>query len=148
MNPTIKALLAIGSAFAWRIYLPILVITSISAIIVVGLSIWLVTMSAWWWILLILILIAVFISAAILFIIGILIQTVRPHQGTIQKHEVERFVDKIQAIADVAGTPKIVILFRITRDLVSKKEDSYTRRISSETLSMQHDLRDIVDGFK
>lgn len=147
MNPTIKALLAIGSAFAWRIYLPIVIITSVSALLLIGLSIWLVTISAWWWILLILILIAVFISATILFIVGILIQTVRPLQSKAQKNEVGRFVDKIQSVADVAGTPKFVILFRITRDLVSKKEDSYTRRISSETLSMQHDLRDIVDGF-
>ena len=58
------------------------------------------------------------------------------------------FVDKIQSLADIAGTPKIVILFRITKDLVTKKEDSYTRRISSETLSMQHDLRDIISSFK
>jgi len=148
MNPTIKALRAIGSAFAWRIYVPILIVTSIVAIILIGLNVWLITVSAWWWILFVLVIIAALIAAAVLVVLGFLIMTVQPKQTSSQRGDVGRFVDKIQNLADIAGTPKAVILFRISRDLVSKREDSYTRRISSETLSMQRDLRDIIDSFK
>lgn len=148
MNPTIKALRAIGSEFAWRIYMPILIITAIITGVFIALNIWLVTLSAWWWLLFIPGLVMAFIVVIIMCAAGVLIRTVRPLQNTKLKHEVNRFVDKIQNLADTAGTPKAFILFRITRDLVSKNEDSYTRRISSETLSMQHDLRDIIDGFK
>ena len=148
MNPTIKALRAIGSTFAWRIFIQIVIITAIVALLLIGLNIWLVTLSPWWWILFAIIVALSLIAATLFIVIGILIKTVQPSQSTAQKREVERFVDKIQNVADVVGTPKALILFRITRDLISRKEGSYTRRISSETLSMQHDLRDIIDGFK
>jgi len=148
MNPTIKALRAIGSTFAWRIFIPIVIITTIVTLLLIGLNIWLVTLSPWWWILFAIIIALALIAATLFIVIGILIKTVQPTQSAAQKREVERFVDKIQNVADVAGTPKALILFRITRDLISRKEDSYTRRISSETLSMQHDLRDIIDGYK
>jgi len=148
MNPTIKALRAIGSEFAWRIYFPIVITVIIAAVLLIALNIWLVTMSAWWWILFVLLLIAILVAATLFLIVGILIRTVRPSQNTTQAGQVRRFVDKIQNVADVAGTPKVVILFRITKDLLSKNEESYTRRISSETLSMQTDLRDIIASFK
>jgi len=148
MNPTIKALRAIGTEFAWRIYTPLLIIVGSVSIVLVGISIWLTTLSAWWWILCILFFILLLIAAAIFTTVGMLIRTIRPAQNKTQSMQVKKFVDKIQTVADVASTPKSVILFRIVRDLISKREDSYTRRISSETLAMQHDLRDIIASFK
>jgi len=148
MNPTIKALRSIGSEFAQRIYVPIFITVEIVAVILIALNIWLVTISPWWWILFAFFIFGTLIATAILVAIGLLIKTVRPLQDKTQSKQVSSFVDKIQSLADIAGTPKIVILFRITKDLVTKKEDSYTRRISSETLSMQHDLRDIISSFK
>ena len=148
MNPTIKALRSIGSEFAQRIYVPIFITVEIVAVILIALNVWLVTISPWWWILFAFFILGTLIATTILVAIGLLIKTVRPLQDKTQSKQVSAFVDKIQSLADIAGTPKIVILFRITNDLVTKKEDSYTRRISSETLSMQHDLRDIISSFK
>ena len=148
MNPTIKALRSIGSEFAQRIYVPIFITVEIIAVVLIALNIWLVTISPWWWILFAFFIFGTLIATTILIAIGLLIKTVRPLQDKTQSKQVSSFVDKIQSLADIAGTPKIVILFRITKDLVTKKEDSYTRRISSETLSMQHDLRDIISSFK
>jgi len=148
MSPTIQALRSIGSEFAQRIYVPIFVTIGIVAIILISLNIWLVTISPWWWILFAFFILGTLVATTILIAIGLLIKAVRPAQNKTQTKQVRAFVDKLQSLADVAGTPKIVILFRITKDLVTKNEDSYTRRISSETLSMQHDLRDIIASFK
>jgi hypothetical protein len=148
MNPTIKALRAIGTEFAWRIYKPLLILVGSIIIVLVGISIWLTTISAWWWILCILFFIILLVAAFIFTAIGMLISTIRPAQNKAQAMQVKKFVDTIQTVADVASTPKSVILFRIIRDLISKREDSYTRRISSETLAMQHDFRDIIDSYK
>jgi len=148
MSPTIQALRSIGSEFAQRIYVPILITVGIVAIILIGLNIWLVTISPWWWILLAFFILGTLVATSAFIAIGLLIKAVRPLQNKTQRKQVRAFVDKLQNIADVAGTPKIVLLFRITKDLLTKKEDSYTHRISTETLSMQDDLRDIISSFK
>ena len=148
MNPTIKALRSIGSEFAKRIYIPITVVVATIAFVFIILDIWLVTISPWWWILFGFVIFATLVAAVILIVVGLLIKVVRPTQNRDQARQVTLFVDKLQNVADIAGTPKIVLLFRITKDLVTKNENGYTHRISSETLSMQHDLRGIIASFK
>jgi hypothetical protein len=148
MNPTIKAIRAIGSEFALRIFKPIVIIFVVSAAVLLGVNVYLITLSVWWWILFVLLLLLTLLGSTIAIIIGIVIATVKPAQTKGQTTSIKSFVDKIENLRDVAGTPKPVILFRVVRDIVSKRDDSYTKRISSETLSMQSDLRDIISSFK
>lgn len=147
MNQTFLALRAIGSEFAWRLYLPVVIITGIVMALSIALSIWLTTLNGWWGILFALIIIAVLIVAVILVIVGILVRAIRPRQSKTQTTSIKKFVDTVQSLAEVSGTPKFVILFYIVRDMASKNKNGYVRKISSETLSMQHDFRDICDGF-
>jgi len=148
MNPTIKAIRAIGSEFALRIFKPIVIIFIIVAVILLAGSVFLTTFSGWWWILFALVLFVALIGSTVCIIIGVILSTVKPLQSKIQMSQVKSFVDKIQNLTDVAGTPKPIILFRVVRDVISKREDSYTRRISSETLSMRNDLQDIISSYK
>lgn len=148
MNPLFSAIRAIGVEFARRIYQPITITVGIIAILLIALSLWLVTISDWWWILFAIILIATFVVTGVLVAIGLLLHAIRPQQSKAQVTNIKQFVDKIQNLTDVAGTPKFVILFYIVRDVVGKNKNGYIKRISSETLSMQHDFRDITDSFK
>jgi hypothetical protein len=148
MNPILKTIRAVGAEFAGRIYKPLAITFGSIFAVLFAASIWLVTLNAWWWILLILVVVLMFIAAALFAIAGVLLRFVRPDQTKMQTTAVKSFVDKIQSLSDVAGTPKVVILFHIVRDLVTKNKNGYVRRISSETLSMQHDFRDITKSFE
>lgn len=148
MNPILKTIRAIGAEFAARIYTPVAITVSIIFAVLVAVSIWLVTVNPWWWLLFIFVIVLLLVVVALLVVAGVLLRFIRPDQTKAQTTAVKSFVDKIQSLSDVAGTPKFVILFRIVRDLITKNKNGYVRRISSETLSMQHDFRDITKSFE
>jgi hypothetical protein len=79
--------------------------------------------------------------------IGFLIRSIRPAQTKKQTKQVRSFVDKIQSLADLTGTPKFVILFRIIRDMATKNTNGYIQTLYGDTASMQADFRDITRSF-
>ena len=147
MNPTISAIRSIGSEFAQRLYTPIAVIAVVIGLLLLSGSIFLTTISSWWWILVTLLIIATVIVTVILVAVGLLIQTLRPAQTKEQAIKVRAFVDKIQNLADLTGTPKAVILFRIVKDMTTKGKTGYLQGLYGDTVSMRSEFRDITDSF-
>ena len=147
MNPTISAIRSIGSEFAQRLYTPIAVITAVVGLVLLSGSIFLTTISSWWWILVTLLIIAAVIVTIILVAVGLLIRTLRPAQTKEQAVKVRTFVDKIQNLADLTGTPKAVILFRIVKDMTTKGKTGYLQGLYGDTVSMRSEFRDITQSF-
>lgn len=86
---------------------------------------WLTTFSEWWWLLFIPVVIMLCVGLAIGIVALLLIRYIRPDQTKKQKQAVSQFVDKLQGVADIVGTPKIIILFRVIRSIAAPSKEPY-----------------------
>lgn len=135
-----QAIRAIGSEFAMRLWRPSLyIVIGIGVVSIAGMS-WLVSISAWWWLLALPIMVGLSVAAALLTVFLLLIRYVRPGQTRQQKAQVRQFVDKLQLLQELSGTPKFVILFRTVRSIAAPRSDSY--------LSNLFNTKDLAKDFK
>jgi len=139
---------AIAAEFAHRIYVPVLVMVIILALLLIGLSIWLVTISAWWWILAVLIYVFILAIGVVLVVVRGIIGAVNPRQTKTQRSAVKAFVDKLQNLSDITQTPKFILLFRILRDVVSsEKKGAFIEATIQNTTSLKSDYTNLLYLF-
>lgn len=125
MNAFVLALRAVGAQIIMRLYIPTVMGAEIVLALLVAGAFWLTTLNAWWWLLFIPITSLFCIMSAVAVVIFLLVRFVTPAQTKAQKRAVKQFTDKLQTIADIAGTPKIVILFRVARSVMTPSKESY-----------------------
>lgn len=148
MNSSISVIRAVAGEIAHRIYLPILIVALIIAVILVGLVIWLATISLWWLLLGIPVLIAIVIGSAVLIIVRIIIATVIPAQTKSQQKEVKQFTDKLLSVSEVTQTPKFILLFRVVKDVLAPKKAGYVESVISDTMSLRKDFNELRRSFE
>jgi len=147
MKNSVAVIRAIGTEFAKRMYVPAAVIIAIIDVVLLGLMVWLLTVSAWWLLLAIPVFVLVIVSIVLLVIAQLIIQTITPVQTKSQKKDVKLFVDKLQNLSEIVQTPKPILLFRIVRDVVSPKQGGFIQSTSSDTLSLKKDFQALQRSF-
>lgn len=147
-NGTVSAIRAIGAEFARRIYVPVLIAVVIILILLTSGSVYLTTLSAWWWFLAGLMILWDVVFAVAFMIVGAVIRAVRPEQSKSQQKAVKEFVNKLQGLSEVTQTPKFILLFRIVRDIMSKKRGGFLEATVNDTATLRKDFSDIVESFK
>lgn len=146
MQASILALRAIGTNLAMRLYLPAVLMAGVVVALVVALGLWLTSFSAWWWLLFVPIAIFGSVVIGIAFVVFMLIRYVRPEQTKTQKQAVKEFVDKLQGVADVAGTPKFIILFRVVRSIAAPNKNTYLADLAKNK-QLAGDFRELQRMF-
>lgn len=146
MGPFVLALRAVGSQLAMRLYIPAVIVAgTIMALLVIG-TLWLTTLSEWWWLLFIPLTVLLSVVFAIAAVLLLLIRFVRPDQTREQKRAVGQFVDKIQGVSDVIGTPKFIILFRVIRSIAAPSKDKYLSNLVKNR-ELAGDFRELQRSF-
>ena len=148
MTQTIQAVRAIAARFALQVYIPVTAIISVVVVGLVVLSAWLTTYSAWWWLLFVLVVLLGLIIGTILIIIWAIITVVTPNQNSKLRRQVKAFVEKISQLSDVAQTPKFILLFRLVRDTMRPRENSYIASVSTATKTLRADFTELVEAFR
>lgn len=146
MQASILSLRAIGTNLAMRLYLPAVLMAGVVVALVVALGLWLTSFSAWWWLLFVPIAIFGSVVIGIAFVVFMLIRYVRPEQTKTQKQAVKEFVDKLQGVADVAGTPKFIILFRVVRSIAAPNKNTYLADLAKNK-QLAGDFRELQRMF-
>ena len=146
MQATFLAIRAVGAELARRLWLPVVVIALVVAVALGVLLGWLVSLDAWWWLLAIPLSIGVSVAAIVLVVTWLLIRYVRPEVSRAQRTQIRAFVDQLQAVQEIAGTPKFLILLRVVRSISAPRSDSYLEKIVSSR-QLGRDFREIVRGF-
>lgn len=141
-----QAIRAIGSEFASRLWRSALFLTVGVGVILVPLFAWLISLSAWWWVLAFPLIIAFSVTSALLVIFFLLIRYVRPQLSTDQSAQVGDFVNKLQRIQELSGTPKFIILFRTIRSIAAPRSEPYLKELF-ETKSLRRDFMTIAKTF-
>jgi hypothetical protein len=86
------------------------------------------------------------VAAVLLIIFRLLIRHVRPPQTPDQSDKIRTFVDKLQLLSEITGTPKIIMLFRTIRSIAAPSSDSYLQDIF-ETKDLKKDFKAIISSF-
>lgn len=148
MNPVLKAVRAIASELAGRIYKPIVIIASIIGVLLIGLAVWLVSINTWWLLLAAIIFILLVVVTLLLVIAGIVIRLVSPRPTKAQKAQVASFVNKIQHLSEITQTPKVVLLFRAVQDIMLPSNNGFIQSVIGETTSLRKDFSDLLKTFQ
>ena len=147
MDAFVLTIRAIGAALALRLAIPVVIVTSVWFVVFYGGTLWLTTLSGWWWLLMIPITTLFCIALGVGFVFFMLIRHVRPPQTKAQKQAVKEFVDKMQHIAEIAGTPKFLILVRVVRSIAAPTKDTYLSDILQDR-QLVGDFRALQRSFR
>lgn len=147
MKPTILAIRAIGTEFAKRTFRIVAIFIGATSALLLGLTIWLTTLSSWWLLLLFVLICALCIAISVLTVFWLTIRRVTPKQSPEQRKAVSRFVDNIQKISDIAGTPKIALLFQLVRDIAMPRETGFIGGLTTTTKELRDDLSSLITLF-
>lgn len=109
---------------------------------------WLISQSAWWWILFAVILLWALIATALLAISWSIIKGITPERTPEQKKKTKLFVDKAQGLAEITGTPKFILVFRIVRDAMHPSKQGYLSSVAGEGTALQKDFIDLKRSFE
>lgn len=148
MNSSLLAIRSTGAEFANRIFYPVVIVGAVAAAILVGLTFWLTTFSSWWWLLFIPVVMLISIGLAVSIILKLTIRYVTPAQTKAQKQATKHFVDKLQLVSETIQTPKVILLFRIVKDIAAPKEQGFIGSLTSSTGSLKRDFIDLSNSFK
>ncbi len=148
MSPTITVIRCIGTEFARRLLYPIAIVASILLTVMVVGVLLLGTLSTWWLLLLIPVVMVLCIVAAVLTILWLVIRTVSPAQTKVQRRAVKTYVDKLQRLSDAVNTPKVILLFRIVRDVAAPRKDGFIGSITDDTASLKRDFQQLQKLFQ
>lgn len=148
MKASFLAIRSIGTEFANRLFYPVVIAGAIAAGVLVALASWLTTLSSWWWLLFVPIVMAICIGLAVFIVIKLVIRSITPSQTKQQKQAAKQFVDKIQTVAEATQTPKVVLLFRVVRDIAAPRESGFIGNLASTSSSLKGDFIDLKDTFK
>lgn len=147
MKASLLAIRSIGTEFANRLFYPVVIAGAIAAGILVVITFWLTTLSSWWWLLFIPVVMAICIGLAVFVIVKLVIRSITPSQTRQQKQAAKQFVDKIQTIAEATQTPKVVLLFRVVRDVAAPRESGFIGNLTTTTGSLKSDFAKHVRTF-
>lgn len=140
MNAFVLTLRAVGTQLAMRLYVPAVAAAAVIMALLVAGGVWLTTISQWWWLLFIPLTILFCVALAVAIVLLLLIRFVRPEQTKVQKRAVSQFVDKVQNITDIVGTPKALVLLRVIRSIAAPSKNSYLSQLVSN--------RELISDFK
>ena len=146
MKPFVLALRAIGAEFVIRLCIPIAVIILAGFALLMASAYWLTTFSGWWWLLFIPITSLFIVLCTVGFVVLMLVRFVRPLQTKAQQKAVKQFVDKLQGVAEIVGTPKFIVLFRVVRSIAAPSSNTYLSNLV-EDRELAKDFREIQASF-
>lgn len=148
MKPSLLTIRAIGSEFANRLWLPIIIIAAIISIVLIGLVWWLsVSVSGWWILLAIPVSVLLSVAFVVLTVFKLVIRYVAPPQNKQQKQQVVEFVDKLQSVSDAVQTPKIVLLFYVVRDIAAPRENGFVATLTTNSSTLKGDFTKLKRSF-
>lgn len=148
MKPTTLTIRAIGAEFGRRTLYPVAVVSLVIAIVLLGVTIWLMTLNAWWGLLLFALVSTLCVAVAIFTVFFLIIRSVAPTQNVAQKAAVKVFVSKLQLLADTAATPKFILLFRIIKDVAAPRADGYIGTLTTATKAIKSDYVELIRLFR
>jgi ABC-type bacteriocin/lantibiotic exporter with double-glycine peptidase domain len=148
MNALFQTIRSLAVEFIKRLYVPIAIMVSVALVVLLGLSLWLTTISDWWWILAIFVIGFALLVIVAMVIVGFIMKFASPAQTKAQKRQAKALVDKMQHLAEVTATPKFVLFFQVIRDVLAPSSNGFIASVSDDTSTLRRDFNELKDSFR
>ena len=148
MNTSVPVVRAIGSEFAQRKLNSLIIIYAIVVSLLMVGAVWLTTINVWWWLLAVPVIVLALAGFVALLAVRLLIRFIRPELNKVQKKAVKDFVDKLERVAENLQTPMFVIVFRVVRDMLLPRKETFIKTVASDSTSLHKDFSNLVQDFK
>ena len=149
MKATISTIRAVGAEFARRLWWPVAIGAACVSLVAIGGVWWLTSaVSSWWGLLFFPVSIAVAVATVILGVYWRTIRYISPIKTDDQRTATRQFVDQLQSAASTMQTPRVVLLFKIVRDIAAPRESGFVGSLSRTSKSLSSDFRALNNLFK
>ena len=138
---------AVGAEFARRLLLPLIITGVIVGLILHVLGGWLVTQNAWWWLLESVFVLGTLLFVGLVVLARLAIRLFAPQQNGAQRKAVRSYVDKLQRVSEVIGTPKFLLLFYVVRDVFRPSSDGFIAMTSNDSKTLHSDFLALLRMF-
>lgn len=148
-NPTLLALRAITSMALRRFLIIATLVVVVIWVLYLALFFWLVRDNAWWTLAIILALPLMLVSGGLVIGGWILTNYLRPR--LLSKHEkqtITAFVDRFMELAELPGTPQFLIIFRLARDALGRRKNSFLATTLKNSGRLKGDFAEIRRFFE
>lgn len=148
MNTHVTLIRAIASNFLQRKITQPVIIFLISMVVALAITIWLTTKSGWIWLFVIVEVLLCLAIGAALIVARIIIRLVKPQLTIEQDRAVSAFVDKFERNMDTIGTPPIILQFKILKDLLFPRGESFIRSAARDGTTLHKDFIELDKKFR
>jgi hypothetical protein len=140
MKAQVTLIRATGGEFVARKLRGTALLAGIIAAIVLAVTLWLTTFSAWWWLLAVIVIAGILLLTLAYLAAAFVIRALRPNLTKEQKAGVRDFVDKLERVTDNIGTPLPLIIFQVVRDILWPRQQNYIKTVATDSTSLHKDL--------
>ena len=147
LSPIILATRAISAEFIRREYLGTLVVVGLALVLMHIVNIILIGLSVWWWIAEIVLILITFIILVIATVLIVSLIILRPNQTNSQIEVVRSFVTTLQEVSELINTPKLMILFKLARDMLAPGGISFIEQTAIRNASLKIGFEAVVGAF-
>ncbi len=139
---------AIGGVLARKTFMPIALVFGIISVVLLALVSVLASFIAdWIWWFMIPVGFFVLVGTVLLVIVWLILQAITPNMNRTQRKEVLAFTEKLQGLAELAGTPKVVLLYRIITDIISPKKSGFISQTVTSTADIKRDFERLLKNI-
>ena len=144
MTAHIKLTRAVSSEFlARKLKSSALILGAISLLCVIA-AFWLTTRSAWWWLLAVPAVIFMLLGLGAYLAANTVVKIIRPELSPVQITGVKSFVDKLERVAETIHTPMFIIVFRVLRDAIWPRKNSFIKTAAKDGTTLHKDFLDLA----
>lgn len=151
MTPTIRAVRAIMSLYAKSVLWPLLWVLCAAYVLTMAVIGWVAYVaSPWWWLLAVVPSAALVIGLVVWGVVFALAHRLAPNLTSRQRRATRKFVAHIGRIAEHMGTPRVVLVFRIIKDIIAPPANGRTfiSQLASEPGQMRREFEEVRGLFE
>lgn len=149
MNPHILAIRALASTLARNILLPIIIAAAIIFALIIILLLWIADAIGSWLLLLIIpVAFTGIIIGIALFIIYRTVRSIQPkNMSKDQKVATKEFISHLETYAELKGTPKFLIVWKIIMSALKKSPREYMSSLIGESTKLKSSYSNLIVAF-
>ncbi len=148
MKPFVLTVRAVGCEFAGRYERALWFPFGMGAVGVTLVLVWLVHFSAWWLVLAVPLWFVMIFGVCLLVVAHMVVRAFRPPLDREQRVAVKGFVDKLQRVAEVVGTPAYWLLIKVVRDILWPRKDGFIAQTATDSLTLHKDFLRVQRFFR
>ena len=149
MNAVTLASRAVLAQYASKVIRPFeYIILGFFLVLFVGTVLLASYVSPWWWFLMIVVIAYGLIGSIAWLVIHFTIDKLRPEQNVSQTEAVNKFVVRIEKVADTLQVTRFGLVLRIVRDVMSRGKANVLTEFANDSKELKQGFEEVIHSFR